>query len=185
MRRTLRLALSLAVILVPLAFDVAGAVPDTLARRRLLSYKGVTSQERSVRFEVDRPESGDRTLTQVWFEFRVVCEDSSVRQWGVGIGYGRQGLPMDADHRFSDDQNYPDEFRMRFSGRLGSHRGSGLTELDVFQTAAGEFQDCTSGPRTWRARKVHTRWARSPAVDVMVRISIADDGGRRVSIDRR
>lgn len=185
MGRTTRILLSCALIAGVLAIDVPGASAVSTGRNRLLSYKGHTSQELPVRFLVDRPATGQRSVLRVDFSARVVCEDASVERWGVGIGYGRRGLPMDADHRFSDDQNYPGEFQLLFSGRLGSRRGRGLVELNVFQTAAGEFQDCTSGERTWRARKTRSRWARSePALDAMVRVTVAPDGTGAATIVR-
>jgi hypothetical protein len=177
MKNLARCALVLTVIA---TLGLTLAAPAVAGQR--ISYKGRTSQDERVRFEILKRDSGRRFLRRLTFFITLTCEDASTETFGIG-NWNRQRLGDDGS--FEAHQVYPGIFGLAIDVdgvvRWGSAEGTLEVSAAALTDDGGDAQFCTTGLVDWTADRVGSRPA-SPlsAPDGVTMVRIDRDGELRV-----
>jgi hypothetical protein len=139
-RLVLGLVVSLASVVVLGATTTATAAPRT--------FSGTTSQDLPISFVVGGS-GGSFVITQMAFNFNLICEDGQLI--GAGVGFFGFNVPIDSDGRFQFD--YVNVFQaLHWKGRVAPRGARGTaTYLLPGLTADEQAQLCPSGDVTWFA----------------------------------
>ena len=167
------------IVVLAAILSLSMASPATAAPRVRL-YAGETSQAEPISFRVAKTDAGRRFLREVDFGVTVTCEDSTTQEWGMGIGWGGDGLRLTEDLFVDLDLAFGDE-ALHLHGRIGQQRGKGTLKLTVARLTPDEqAQVCTTGDLTWKV-KYERRLSRpssvaSPALDGLMKVRVGPDG---------
>ncbi|HJU58011.1 MAG TPA: hypothetical protein VJ774_04680 [Actinomycetota bacterium] len=131
------------------------AIP-TSAATRIRVYRGETSQEHVIKFQVARTDAGRRYLREVDARLTITCEDGTTQSFGAGWGFGGPYVRIAEGGAFSfEDVGSYGAFRL--GGRLGSQRGEGTFSYTFpALTEDEQAQLCTTGDLTWTAEYVRS-----------------------------
>jgi hypothetical protein len=134
---------------------LTSAAPASAATR-VRVYRGETSQEHIIKFQVARTDAGRRYLRQVDARLAITCEDGTTQSFGAGWGFGGPYVRIAEGGAFSfEDVGSYAAFRL--GGRLGSQRGEGTFSYTFpALTEEEQAQLCTTGDLTWTAEYVRT-----------------------------
>jgi hypothetical protein len=165
---------------VALVLSASSATPAGAAEAR--RYHGKTSQGMPADFRLVRGSRG-LELRSFSFDFSLRCEDGSRIGYGVGWSFGRWGYPLDGKSLSFDDVSL--DSGIHVVGRFGPGLAFGTVRFTVATlTDDEEAQVCTTGDRTWAARRVETTTSSvaAPAFvpDRTLQVRVAPDGTERV-----
>jgi hypothetical protein len=135
---------------------LASAAPASAATR-VRVYRGETSQEHIIKFQVARTDAGRRYLRQMDARnLTATCEDGTTQSFGFGYGFGGPYVRIAEGGTFSyEDVSSFSAFRLE--GRLGSMSGEGtLSYTFPALTDDEQAQVCTTGDLTWTVEYVRT-----------------------------
>lgn len=135
---------------------LATAVPAGAASR-IRVYRGETSQEHGIKFQVARTDAGRRYLLEVFVRnLTATCEDGTTQSFGAGWGFGGPYVRIDEGGSFSfEDVGSYGAFRL--GGRIGPLIGEGtLSYTFPVLTDDEQAQVCTTGDLTWTVEYVRT-----------------------------
>lgn len=169
----------LAIVVLAAIMSISMAVPAEAAARTRV-YKGETSQAKAISFRIKKTDRG-RSLKGFRVEITMTCEDATTQEWGLGWGFGGEGILLtdgvlvDFDDVFILDATH-------LHGRIGQHQGSGTFMYTIAALTADEqAQTCTTGDLTWQveydhtlSRTASTTW--SPDLDGVMKFRIGPDG---------
>lgn len=177
MKTLARCALVLSLIA---TIGVALAVPAVAGQR--ISYRGRTSQDERIRFDVLKRDSGRRFLRNLVIFMTLTCEDASTEQFGIGLG-GR-GPRLGDDGSFGIHDVFAGIFGLAIDVdgvvRWGSAEGT-LEISGAALTEDGQAQLCTTGLVDWSADRTGSRPVRPLAtIDGVTMLKIDHDGDLRV-----
>lgn len=133
--------------LLALALLLSLAAPAAAAGHRVRVYRGETSQGIRSHILLTRL---DGVMSIVEFEFGtdLQCDDGSTTTWYFNYGFG-DGLPLDADRRFSFD-DASSSMAVHVAGSIVPRAGEGTLRFTVpALTPEEEPMLCTSGDLTW------------------------------------
>ena len=169
-----------AMLILTAILSLSMAAPAAAAPRVRL-YAGETSQAEPISFRVAKTDAGRRFLREVDFGVTVTCEDSTTQEWGMGIGWGGDGLRLTEDVFVDLDLAFGDE-ALHLHGRIGQQRGKGTLRLTVARLTPDEqAQVCTTGDLTWKVEYERTLSRPSSvlslALDGLMKVRVAPDGG--------
>jgi hypothetical protein len=135
---------------------LTGALPASAASR-IRVYRGETSQEHVIKFQVARTDAGRRYLRQMDARnLSLTCEDGTTQSFGFGYGFGGPYVRIAEGGTFSfEDVGSYGAFRLE--GRLGSLNGEGtFSYTSPALTEDEQAQVCTTGDLTWTVEYVRT-----------------------------
>lgn len=139
-------------------------------------YRGELSDGRSIRLELHRGPAGNLRLSELDFNAKLMCDDSSTMTFGVGYGFGARG-PIVRDRAFSfDDFDFQNALHIR--GTIGLRRGSGDFRFSIAALTEDEqAQLCTTGDLTWSVSRIETSSSEvaAPTLDARIRVRIDAD----------
>jgi hypothetical protein len=120
-----------------------------LEPRPVRHYRGLTSQDETMKVGTRRTEAGVDLLDFDW-GYELACDDGTEFAGGSGYGFGG-GLPMPPG-RLDMDSVYvgPGGDALHVHGELGAHLGTGTVTLTMpALTDDLQAQLCVSGEQTW------------------------------------
>ena len=135
---------------------LTGALPAGASTRSRV-YRGETSQDHVIRFQVARTDAGRRYLRQMDARnLTTTCEDGTIQSFGFGYGFGGPYVRIAEGGTFSFEDVGP-YGAFRLGGRLGSMSGEGtLSYAFPALTEDEQAQGCTTGDLTWTVEYVRT-----------------------------
>ena len=178
MKSLARCALVLTVIA---TLGVTLAEPAVAGQR--ISYRGRTSQDKRIWFEILKRDSGRRFLRRLTFFITLTCEDASTETFGIGA-FG-DGQRLGDDGSFGVQELYPGIFGLAIDidgvVRWGSADGTLELSASALTDDGGDAQFCTTGLVDWTANRVGSRPARPlSAPDGVTMLKIDRDGELRL-----
>ena len=158
---------------------VSLAAPAVAGRR--IGFKGRTSQDEPLRFEILKRDSGRRVIHSQLVFFTLTCEDASTEFFGFEFN-SRERLADDGS--FTSEETFPGVFgfRAHMQGVVRWASAEGTFQVDVGGlTEEGEPQLCTTGLLDWSAHRVRSRPAQPSATpDGVTMLRVGRDGALRV-----
>jgi hypothetical protein len=156
------------------------ALPALAGQR--INYRGRTSQDQRIRFEILKKDDGRRFLGELVIYMTLTCEDASTEDFGIGFG---ARVPLGDDGSFEMHQVYSGLFGYAYDihgiVRWGSAEGTLEISAPGLTEDGGAAMFCTTGLVDWTAERVRSRPAGPLAApDGVTMVKIDRDGELRV-----
>jgi len=167
-------------VLITASLMLAAAAPAVAERR--IGFKGSTSQDERLRFEIIKRDSGRRVIHRQLVFFNLTCEDgSSSGEWGFRFPF-RERLADDGSFTIEETYSGVLGIRVEMQGLVRWASAEGTLQFDAAGlTEEGGLQLCTTGLLDWTAHRVRSRPAQPSATpDGVTMLRVGRDGELRV-----